>query len=89
MANFVVRILRMLRDGVDAEGRSARDERLSPLLTEVYVDIVPSDLDDVALHSYRGVGGKFSSRDVVFPTVPRTYDDLPLQFAFAERAAPM
>jgi hypothetical protein len=59
------------------------------LLTEIYVDIVTPDLNRIALHANRRIGGQLPRRHVVFPTVPRTYDHLALKLAFTQRAASM
>lgn len=62
---------------------------LKLLLPYIYEDIFAANFDRVAVNSDCGVGGQFTVRNVVFPTVPRTYDNLAFHFAFAERPTAM
>lgn len=62
---------------------------LKPFLPYIYEDIFAANFDRVAVNSDCGVRGQLAVCHIVFPTVPRTYDDLAFHFAFAERAATM
>jgi len=63
--------------------------KLSLLLTYIYVDVVASNLNGIALHTHRRISGQLPGSHVVFPTVPRTYDYLTFQLTFAQRPASM
>jgi hypothetical protein len=76
------------RAGQAAEGRQANRE-LSLLLTDVYVDVLAPNLDCITADAYCRIGRQLPGRYVVFPTVPRTYDDLAFELSFAQRAAAM
>ena len=57
------------------------------MLAHIYEDVVAANFDGIARNPHRRIGCKPSVRNIVFPAVPGTYDDLPLKFAFAERTA--
>jgi hypothetical protein len=63
--------------------------KLMLLLSYIYEDIVAADFHRVAVHADGWVGRQFAAGHIVFPTVPRTYDDLALHFAFSEWTASM
>lgn len=59
------------------------------MLAYIYEDILASDFNRIAMDSNRRIRCQLPVRYIVFPAVPRTYDDLPLKLPFAQRTTPM
>jgi hypothetical protein len=85
MENFVTGIF---SDWLNEETTSPLGD-VSPLLPEIYEDIVSSNLHRIARYPHRRVGYQLPGGYVVFPTMPWTYDYLPLQFPLTQWPASM
>ena len=59
------------------------------MLPYIYEDILATNFDSVTVDSHGRISGQLAVGHIVFPAVPRTYDDLAFHFAFAQRAAPV